>query len=98
MELPIKITENALKEALYIYQHKNIPPSYGLRIGTKGGGGCGGASYFIGFDTQKPEDKSFDFQGITVLIDKRHFLYLAGMQLDFEERPEERGFVFKKEE
>ena len=93
-EPPIKITEKAIKEAKYIYQNKNIPQEYGLRIGMRGGG-CG-ASFFLGFDLEKEHDKAFDVEGLNVLIDKRHFMYLFGMEVDFEEQEAERGFVFNK--
>ena len=94
--LPLKLTDRALAEAKYIYENKGIPPEYALRIGMKSGG-CGVAGFFIGFDTSQEKDEQFDLDGFKVLIDKRHLMYLIGMELDFEEREEERGFVFNKE-
>jgi iron-sulfur cluster assembly protein len=93
--LPIAITERALREALHIYRHKNIPQDYALRVGMKSGG-CGAAGFFIGFDRPQAQDLSFEAAGMRVLVDKRHYMYLLGMELDFEEREQERGFVFNK--
>ena len=95
LELPINITPRALKEAKYIYQNKNIPADYSLRIGMRSGG-CGVAGFFIGFDKAGEKDEQFELEGLTVLIDKRHVMYLFDQELDFEEREDERGFVFNK--
>ncbi|MGY6559846.1 MAG: HesB/IscA family protein [Nitritalea sp.] len=90
---PISITPKALKEILYIIENKNIPPSYALRVGVKGGG-CGGMAYMLGFDTEKKEDKIFQVDGLTLLIEKRHMMFLMGMEIDFYEGVDARGFTF----
>ena len=94
-DIPIKITSKALEEALHIFENKNIPQDYALRIGLKSGG-CGAAGFFIGFDKPKEQDQVFTQGSLQVLVDKRHFMYLLGMELDYEQRPEEQGFVFNK--
>lgn len=94
--IPIDITAAAAAQVRDIMEHKNIPANYLLRIGVKGGGGCGGAGFFLGFDEPKEQDERYQIQGLEVLIDKRHVLYLLDVVLDFEDRREERGFVFGK--
>lgn len=96
IDSPVSITARALQEVKYIFEHKNIPQDYGLRIGVRGGGGCGTTSFFLGFDQEKEHDKRFDIEGVNVLIDKRQFMYILDLQLDFEERDSEQGFVFNK--
>jgi len=93
MIIPIKITEKAEAEIKNIMANKNIPANYHLRVGVKGGG-CGGMSYALGFDKPKEEDQQFEIKGIPVLIEKRHFMFLMGMQIDFFEGEEARGFTF----
>lgn len=93
MIIPIKITEKAEAEIKNIMATKNIPADYHLRVGVKGGG-CGGMSYSLGFDKPKEEDQKFEILGIPVLIEKRHFMFLMGMQIDFFEGDEARGFTF----
>lgn len=93
MLIPIKITEKALDEIKNIMIHKNIPPDYSLRVGIKGGG-CGGLSYALGFDMTKEGDQIFDLDGISVLIEKKHVMFLMGMQVDFYEGNDARGFIF----
>ncbi|MEB2787059.1 HesB/IscA family protein [Algoriphagus persicinus] len=93
MIIPIKITEKAEAEIKNIMATKNIPADYHLRVGVKGGG-CGGMSYALGFDKPKDEDQQFELAGIPVLIEKRHYMFLMGMQIDFFEGDEARGFTF----
>ena len=93
MIVPVKITEKAESEIKNIMATKNIAVDYHLRVGVKGGG-CGGMSYALGFDKPKSEDQQFEISGIPVLIEKRHFMFLMGMQIDFFEGDEARGFTF----
>lgn len=93
MLIPISITEKAEAEIKHIMATKNIPIDYFLRVGVKGGG-CGGMSYALGFDQPKAEDQQFEIDGIPVLIEKKHYMFLMGMQIDFFEGDEARGFTF----
>lgn len=40
-------------------------------------------AFALGFDKLKPEDQRFEIQSIPVLIEKKHLMFLMGMQLDF---------------
>jgi iron-sulfur cluster assembly protein len=93
MIIPIKITEKAQEEIRNIMANKNIPEDYHLRVGVKGGG-CGGMSYALGFDKPKEGDQQFEVDGIPVLVEKRHVMFLMGMQVDFFEGNDTRGFTF----
>ncbi len=94
--IPVNITEDAIKEIKNIISNKNIPSEYGLRIGVRGGGGCSaaGMSYMLGFDKNKPTDKSFEIAGIPVYIEKSHVMYIIGMEIQFHDSNDARGFVF----
>jgi iron-sulfur cluster assembly protein len=93
MLIPIKITEKAQAEIKDIMANKKIPSDYSLRVGVKGGG-CGGMSFLLGFDKPKDGDQQFEVEGIPVLIEKKHYMFLMGMQVDFFEGDEARGFTF----
>lgn len=93
MKIPIEISEEAIKEINSIYQTKGISAEMGLRIGVKGSG-CSGTSFFLGFDTPSFNDQIFDFSMTKILIEKKHFLYLVGMKLDFMNNNSQRGFTF----
>lgn len=90
---PITLTTRAAAEVLNIMQTKNIPEGYALRLGVKGGG-CGGVSLIIGFDKQKPSDLSYSMEGVHILVDKKHTMYLLGKQVDFYEGADAKGFMF----
>ncbi len=77
---------------------KNIPAEYGLRIGIRGGGGCGGAKLIIGFDKKKESDLSYVMEGIPVYVDKKHTMYVIGKEVDFYEGDDARGFVFAEQD
>lgn len=72
---------------------KNIPEDYALRVGIKGGG-CGGVSFVLGFDKSREGDQQYTIGGLPVLVEKRHIMFLMGMQVDFHESNDARGFVF----
>jgi iron-sulfur cluster assembly protein len=94
--IPVKISEEAIKEVKNIMDNKNIPKGYGLRIGVRGGGGCSaaGMNYILGFDKPKDTDKTFEVEGIPVYINKSHVMYVIGMEVKFHEGNEAKGFVF----
>ena len=90
---PVVLTKSAVKALKGIEKEQNIPENYGLRVGVKGGG-CSGFSYVLGFDEQTEKDDVFEIEGIKVLIEKTHFMYLAGMEIDWVDGLENRGFSF----
>ncbi|MCB0487192.1 MAG: iron-sulfur cluster biosynthesis family protein [Cyclobacteriaceae bacterium] len=90
---PVTLSKRAADEVRKIMDTKNIPADYGLRVGIRGSG-CGGASMIIGFDKQKESDLSYDVEGINVLVDKKHTLYVIGKEVDFYDGDDKRGFMF----
>lgn len=75
-------------------QTKNIPEGYALRIGIRGGHGCGGAQLIIGFDKKKESDLAYTISDVPVLVDKKHTMYVIGKEVDFYEGEDARGFQF----
>ncbi len=90
---PLNLTEGAVKQLRSIIQDQNIPAQYGLRVGVKGGG-CSGFSYLLGFDEPKENDEVLTINGMRVLMQKSHAIYLLGMEIDFLEGLNNRGFSF----
>lgn len=91
---PVEITDKAITEIKGIMANKNIPADYGLRIGVSGGGGCGGMKFILGFDKMKEGDLQYLVADIPVYVEKKHTMYLLGMQVDFYEGADTRGFTF----
>ena len=93
--IPVKISDEALQRIRAIMEKKNVPSDYGLRVGIKGGG-CGGTTYLLAFDKPKSTDEIYTSDGLTVLVDKKHFLYVFDTLIDYEETEQGAGFVFRK--
>ena len=90
---PIQLTEGALRELRRIMSEPGFDSSQYLRIGVKGGG-CSGMSYVLGFDSRNDSDAIYEFDGLPFLMEKSHELYLYGMQVDYQEGLNNRGFTF----
>ena len=91
---PISLTEGAVKQLKRIMQEQNVPADYGVRVGVKGGG-CSGFSYILGFDVEKEKDEIYEVSGMKVLMEKSHAIYLLGMEIDWLDGLNNRGFVFR---
>ena len=90
---PIDITEAAAQE-IAKQRDKRGTPGAAIRVGIRGGG-CTGFSYvFEWADAPKPTDKVITAHGVTVVVDPKSFVYLAGMQLDFVRGMMGHGFKF----
>ncbi|RKD12504.1 [Fe-S]-binding protein [Pelobium manganitolerans] len=90
---PVTLTEGAKKEIKKLMSQQELDASFGLRLGVQGGG-CSGMSYVLGFDQIKEGDSQYEIDGIKVFMHKAHGLYLAGMEVDFQQGLNARGFVF----
>lgn len=93
IKAPIHLTDGAVKQLSLIRQEQKLGEEYGLRVGVKGGG-CSGFTYILGFDAKTETDQEFEVNGIKVIMEKAHGLYLAGMEIDFIDGLENRGFSF----
>ncbi|OWY18925.1 iron-sulfur cluster assembly accessory protein [Sphingobacteriales bacterium UPWRP_1] len=92
-EAPVKFTNGALNEIKTLMYEKDIPADHGLRIGVEGGG-CSGLSYILGFDAKKDGDDEYEIDGVKIYMNRAHGLYLLGMEVDYLNNLNNRGFVF----
>ncbi len=90
---PINLTAGAIRELERIRREDGIDPTHYLRVGVKGGG-CSGLSYVLGFDAKVEDDEVYEVAGIPVVMKKSHGLYLLGMEIDFKNGLDARGFTF----
>jgi iron-sulfur cluster assembly protein len=91
--VPVSFTAGALAEIRRLMHAPDFDKNKFLRIGVKGGG-CSGLSYILGFDDKQENDEVFEFEGQTFIMNKSHGMYLMGMQIDFAEGLNARGFTF----
>jgi len=93
-DAPLSISAKAVSEVTKIMEQNNIPETYGLRVGVKGGG-CSGLSYTLGFDAEKRDgDKELIIEGVKLFVDGKSLFYLMGCEIDFTDGLNGRGFTF----
>lgn len=92
-QAPIKLTDGAVTQLQRLFDEKQVPEGHGLRVGIKGGG-CSGFTYVLGFDEKTEKDEEYDINGITVYMEASHGLYLVGIEIDWLDGLNNRGFVF----
>jgi iron-sulfur cluster assembly protein len=90
---PVTLTQGAVEQLLNIQKQENISSNHALRIGVKGGG-CSGFTYVLGFDEPEAGDDHYVINGINVVMNKAHAIYLLGMEVDFVQGLQNRGFTF----
>jgi len=88
------ISDSAKNELLSLMGSDTGPNKY-VRVGVSSGG-CSGLSYNLDFDSKVlSTDKVFENNGITLLVDKKSYLYLVGTTLNYSGGLNGRGFVFE---
>jgi iron-sulfur cluster assembly protein len=90
---PVKFTPTALEELHRIYDNLEVKEDAVLRVGVKGGG-CSGLSYLLAFDKKEEADNEYEVEGIPVVMNKAHVMYVLGMHVDWEQGLNNRGFSF----
>jgi iron-sulfur cluster assembly accessory protein len=90
---PVSFTQGAIEEIKRLMNDPGFDQSQFLRVGVKGGG-CSGMTYILGFDAKQADDEVYEADGISFIMNKSHGLYLMGMQVDWQDGLNSRGFVF----
>ena len=89
----IKISDTAKKRLLHLLDNKGKKNPF-VRVGVESGG-CSGLSYKLDFDNMKNDDDELvQDNGISLLVNKKSFLYLVGTTLEFSDGLNGKGFVF----
>jgi len=91
---PVALTAGAIIEIRKLMAKNDFDNTQSLRVGVKGGG-CSGMTYILGFDHKLANDQVFEIDGISCIMDKAQEMYLYGMQVDWEDGLNNRGFTFK---
>jgi iron-sulfur cluster assembly accessory protein len=90
---PVTLTPTAIAEIKRLMNAQDFDATQLLRIGVKGGG-CSGMTYVLGFDAPTEKDSHFDIEGVPCIMEKAHGIYLMGMQVDWQDGLNSRGFTF----
>ena len=82
--MSITITEFAADRISNLMKKMSMEGGH-LRISLRSGG-CSGFSYNFDFvDEPEEHDKALELFGLNVCIDKKSYLFLNGMEIDYEE-------------
>lgn len=92
-KIPVTLTASATEEIKRLMSVEGFSAEHFLRIGVKGGG-CSGMTYVLGFDSKTEKDENFEIDGISIIIEKAHGIYLIGMEVDWQGGLNSRGFTF----
>jgi iron-sulfur cluster assembly accessory protein len=91
---PVVFTQHAIQEINRLMKEEGFDKNSYLRIGVKGGG-CSGLTYILGFDQKQDSDEEYEFDGLSFVMNKAHGIYLLGMEIDWQDGLNARGFTFK---
>ncbi len=96
----IKITKNAISKIEEHIDKVNVPKSFYLRIGLRGGG-ADSTKFFMEYDYFVQEnDTIIDLPSFQLIIDNRSLFYLLKFIVDFKKVENKEGFVlsYQKED
>lgn len=89
--MAITMTDFAIEKISSMMKKSGLGPDTYFRIGLRGGG-CSGFTYDFGFtESCEDTDKVLTFGDLQICIDKKSYLFLSGMEVDYEETPFKSG-------
>jgi len=89
----ITLTSKAVEAVKLALTEEGLGGS-GLRVAVVGGG-CSGYSYALDFaEESDEEDMTLDFEGLPVFVDPHSAQLLTGVEIDYIESLQRKGFVF----
>ncbi|MBO6622335.1 MAG: iron-sulfur cluster assembly accessory protein [Balneola sp.] len=90
---PVTLTERASKQVKTIIEKEGLDDNLFLRVAVEGGG-CSGLSYKLGLDYRTEDDVVFENYGVEVIVASKHLMYLEGIEIDYPDGLDARGFTF----
>jgi iron-sulfur cluster assembly accessory protein len=90
---PVNFTAKAIAELKRLLATDENAQGKLLRVGVKGGG-CSGMTYILGFDDLQDGDETFEYDGLSCIMNKAHGIYLMQMEIDWADGLNSRGFTF----
>ncbi|MEQ8577250.1 MAG: iron-sulfur cluster assembly accessory protein [Balneola sp.] len=90
---PVTLTERASIQVKAIIEKEGLDENLYLRVAVEGGG-CSGLSYKLGLDYRTEDDVAFENYGVEVIVASKHLMYLEGIEIDYPDGLDARGFTF----
>lgn len=89
----IKFTPRAIEAISHYQQTLQIPEGHFLRVGIRQKNESS-KRLLIGFDEKTDKDKLINVQGLMVIYSPGEVFFFAGMDIDFVEQDNRKGFTF----
>ena len=89
----IQFTPAAIQAIEKYKQTLQIPANYQLRVGIRQKNEAN-KRLLIGFDEVQEKDKQVQIQGLEVIYSPGEVFFFAGMQIDYQEDGNRKGFTF----
>lgn len=91
--MAVELTEAARTRARQLIEEHADGRTW-LRLAVRGGG-CSGLMYHMDWVEEPAEgDRNFTFDDVQVCVDKKSYLFLNGIVLDYEDTLVKSGFIF----
>lgn len=91
--MAVTLTDSAKSRARQLVQERG-DGNHWLRLAIRGGG-CSGLMYHMEWVGEPADgDKTFEIDDVHVCVDKKSYLFLNGIELDYEDTLVKSGFVF----
>ncbi len=93
--MEIRITDRAIERIRDIAREEGVDATTDLLRVTVVPGGCSGLTYDLGWDTTiRSDDHVSEAGGVRVVVDGRSGLYIDGVELDYSDGLDGKGFHF----
>ncbi|MEX2586230.1 MAG: iron-sulfur cluster assembly accessory protein [Balneolaceae bacterium] len=92
-EESVNLTSRAARQVRKIREDEGLDEELYLRVAVEGGG-CSGLNYRLGFDLKNEEDRLVESEGVQIVVNPRHLIYLNGIRIDYPDGLDARGFTF----
>ncbi len=89
----VRLTKRAADQVGRIREREDLDEELFLRVAVEGGG-CSGLEYRLGFDYRTDDDHSMTSEGVEIIVDPKHMMYLEGITIDYPDGLDARGFTF----
>lgn len=87
----ISLTDKAVEKINELLGGQDAESQQALRVAVRGGG-CSGFQYALAFDQAKDEDKVFEVDGVSVIVDQTSMQFVFGSEVDYIESLQGAGF------
>ena len=88
----ITLTDTATEKIRELLSGQENAGDQALRVAVRGGG-CSGFQYALAFDKPSDDDTVFEYNGVSVIVDKVSMQFVFGSEVDYVEGLQGAGFA-----